>query len=284
MKRIIPILLLIVIFFSFSLRIEATKGDELIFLPRGDYYQAVHKALEEAKESIYVVMYVLKKGPGERHPVNLLMNDLINAKKKGLRVRVILDESVKDFEGSALNNEAYQRLLQGGVDVRFDAPYKITHVKLIVIDEYITILGSHNWSLTAFQLNNESSILIKSKRLARDFITYFNGRETLAPTVKVAPPKVKVSPPKAVAIAAPPIHLQTGKNYYENRLYDKAILELERTIKINPNLVEAHYYLALSYEGKGEKTKAMAKLEEIMKKDRYGEWGQKAGEAYRRLK
>lgn len=277
MKRIVSILLIIVTSFSFSGRIEAAKADELIFLPKGDYYQAVHKALEKAKESIYMVMYVLKKGPGERHPVNLLLNDLIDAKKKGLKVRVILDESVKDFDGSALNNEAYQRLLENGVDVRFDSPYKITHVKLIVIDGYITILGSHNWSLTAFQLNNESSILIKSKRLARDFITYFNGRATLAP-------KVRVAPPKAVTVDEAQAHLQMGRNYYENRLYDKAALELERTIKINPNLVEAHYYLALSYEGKGEKTKAIAKLEEIVKKDRYGEWGQKAGEAYRRLK
>lgn len=284
MKRIVSILLIIVISFFFSGRIEAAKADELIFLPKGDYYQAVHKALEEAKESIYMVMYVLKRGPGERHPVNLLLNDLIDAKKKGLKVKVILDESVKDFDGSALNIKAYQRLLENGVNVRFDSPYKITHVKLIVIDGYITILGSHNWSLTAFQLNNESSILIKSKRLARDFITYFNGRATLAPTVKVAPPKVKVSPPKAVTVDEAQAHLQMGKNYYENRLYDKAALELEKAVKINPNLVEAHYYLALSYEGKGERTRAIAKLEEIVRKDRYGEWGQKAGEAYRRLK
>jgi len=277
MKRIISILFLIVISFSFSLEVEAAKADELIFLPKKTYFDAVHNALKEAKESIYVMMYVLMAGEGPAYPENILIQDLIDAKKKGLKVKVILDESVKDFDESVLNTKAYQRLLENGVDVRFDAPYKTTHVKLIVIDEYITILGSHNWSLTAFQLNNESSVLIKSKRLAQNFIAYFNGRATLAPEVKVTPPKV-------VAIAAPQIHLQAGRNYYENRLYDKAILELERTIKINPNLVEAHYYLALSYEGKGEKDKAIVKLEEIIRKDRYGEWGQKAGEAYRRLK
>lgn len=284
MKRIISILLLIVISFSFSLEVEAAKADELIFLPKKTYFDAVHNALKEAKESIYVMMYVLMAGEGPAYPENILIQDLIDAKKKGLKVKVILDESVKDFDESVLNTKAYQRLLENGVDVRFDAPYKTTHVKLIVIDEYITILGSHNWSLTAFQLNNESSVLIKSKRLAQNFITYFNGRATLAPEVKVAPPRVKVSPPKAVTVDEARAHLQTGRNYYENRLYDKAILELEKTVRINPNLVEAHYYLALSYEGKGEKDRAIAKLEEIIRKDRYGEWGQKAGEAYRRLR
>ncbi len=222
------------------------------------------------------MMYVLMAGEGPAYPENILIQDLIDAKKKGLKVKVILDESVKDFDGSVLNTKAYQRLLENGVDVRFDSPYKITHVKLIVIDGYITILGSHNWTLTAFQLNNESSVLIKSKRLAQDFITYINGRATLAP-------KVRVAPPKAVTVDKAQAHLQTGRNYYENRLYDKAILELEKTVGINPNLVEAHYYLALSYESKGERNKTIAKLEEIMKKDRYGEWGQKATETYRRL-
>lgn len=277
MKRIISILFLILIFFSLSYEIEAAKADELIFLPKKTYFDAVHNALKGAKESIYVVMYVLMAGEGPAYPENILIQDLIDAKKNGLKVKVILDESVKDFDGSVLNTKAYQRLLENGIDVRFDSPHKITHVKLIVIDGYISILGSHNWSLTAFQLNNESSVLIKSKRLAQDFITYIDGVATLAPEVKVAPPKT-------VTISEAQAGLQMGKNYYENRLYDKATLELEKVIKINPNLVEAHYYLALSYKSKGERNRAIAKLEEIMRKDRYGEWGQKAGETYRRLK
>lgn len=277
MKRIISILLLIVVSFSLSYEIEAAKADELIFLPKKTYFDAVHNALKGAKESIYVVMYVLMSGEGPAYPENILIQDLIDAQKKGLKVKVILDESVKDFDGSVLNSKAYQRLLENGIDVRFDSPYKITHVKLIVVDGYITILGSHNWSLTAFQLNNESSVLIKSKRLAQNFITYIDGVATLAPEVKVAPPK-------AVTVDKAQTYLQMGRNYYENRLYDKTILELEKAVRINPNLVEAHYYLALSYEGKGERNRAIAKLEEIVKKDRYGEWGQKAGEAYQRLK
>jgi cardiolipin synthase len=39
----------------------------------------------------------------------------------------------------------------------------------LVIDEYITIIGSTNWTYSALRKNHEASVMIKSKSVALAF-------------------------------------------------------------------------------------------------------------------
>ena len=45
----------------------------------------------------------------------------------------------------------------------------INHSKIFVIDEYITIIGSTNWTYSALRKNHEASVMIKSKSVAIAF-------------------------------------------------------------------------------------------------------------------
>ena len=128
----------------------------------------------EAKESIYIVMFVMNSGKKKRGQVNKLMKSLVEARKRGVRVRVILDKPMKEggFEGEA-NEKSYQKLEKAGIEVEYDYPKIKTHDKLMVVDGKYTVIGSHNWTEAALTEQNEVSILIKSEAIAKDYLKYF---------------------------------------------------------------------------------------------------------------
>ena len=162
-----------------------TKVDKLIFLCDGTkYYRETHRALKGAKDSILVVMYLFKKhGELPNHPVNVFIKDLVQAKERGVRVKVILDESRKFSKtGEIINQGAYEVLKKAGIDVSYDSSQVITHTKLAIIDEYITIVGSHNWSAMAIQENNESSVLIYSSKVAQEFMNWIKVKPSGIPS------------------------------------------------------------------------------------------------------
>ena len=65
---------------------------QVIPLVNEEYYPVVHKALKEAKESILVVMYLIKLENQPTDRVNTLLNDLIEAKKRGVQVQILLEQ------------------------------------------------------------------------------------------------------------------------------------------------------------------------------------------------
>ncbi len=53
-----------------------------------------------------------------------------------------------------------------------DSPRKTMHNKLIVIDQRLILLGSHNLTQSALKYNNEMSVLIDRPELAREARAY----------------------------------------------------------------------------------------------------------------
>jgi phosphatidylserine/phosphatidylglycerophosphate/cardiolipin synthase-like enzyme len=124
----------------------ATASQKPLLLIGSDYFPAVHKALSQAQQSIDIVMYFMIMDPESyTNSVNILINDLIEARKKDARVKVILEnERFKE------NQLAFETLRRNGIDVYYDTPKTCLHSKAIVIDSRICIFGSINWSKTAF--------------------------------------------------------------------------------------------------------------------------------------
>jgi phosphatidylserine/phosphatidylglycerophosphate/cardiolipin synthase-like enzyme len=148
-----------------------------------DYYTKVIEVINNAQKSIHVSMFVVSLRPDQKESVVYqLCNALIDAKKRGVSVRVILDQNVnyyddqKGIEGK--NDEAYKYLSKNGIDVFYDNKNKYTHSKALVIDEKIVIIGSTNWSYSAIEKNNESSVLIRSPELAKSIIARLSNVET----------------------------------------------------------------------------------------------------------
>lgn len=153
------------------------------------YFPSVHKALKGAKRSIFCVMFIAKVNARYDSGLEyILVKDLINAHKRGVEVTVIFDQNVqfwkKGWERNKIERKsetAYEMLLRAGVPVYYDDEDQITHSKVIVVDDLITIVGSTNWTYSALNKNHESSILVESEEVAREF----TRRLRLIPKVRV---------------------------------------------------------------------------------------------------
>ena len=145
------------------------------------YFDAVKEAIKEAKESIYMVMYIIQaSSEGNKRKVDELLDELARAKERGLDVKVILDENIdfthkgrKTLRAEMKSLAAYRFLKEKGIDVYYDESSTYTHAKAIVIDKRIVISGSTNWTNTSFERSFEVTTLIESKPLAEAILEDF---------------------------------------------------------------------------------------------------------------
>jgi len=166
--------------FCFSGNVEDISGRK--------YFPTVKDALQEAKESIFMVMYVARVNPHDKNSrVYQLIQELINAHERGVKVRVILDQNVglpqeRDGDEWAIEGKnawTFKMAKEAGIDVAYDDPVKQAHAKAIVIDSEYVILGSANWTEAALNQNFETNALIKSKELAAEFLKSFEEIEVV---------------------------------------------------------------------------------------------------------
>ncbi len=115
------------------------------------YFPKVKEALTKAKSSIYMMMYLVNFNEKLKNsPVNQLVDELINANNRGVKVKVILDQNINynnlgegsgTWEREAKNDGLFLYLKKNGIEVYFDNVFMITHSKVIIIDEETVILG-----------------------------------------------------------------------------------------------------------------------------------------------
>ena len=135
----------------------------LEYLPDRSYVGAARDAMDRAQKSIDLVMYFLKPGSME---TDELIDSLIIAVQRGVKVQVLLGlsggEDVRHF-----HEEVCQLLGDNGVGVKFCGGDGVTSTKLLVVDDDVSVLGSHNWTESGLSYNSESSVLMQSKEVGR---------------------------------------------------------------------------------------------------------------------
>jgi len=178
-------ILIAILIFSFSLQIVfALPAKDVKPIPNQLYFPAVHELLKQAQKSIHIVMFEMFYY--RKYPESLesqLVQDLIDAHKRGVNVEVILEQGTFGKITRRNRREGGFMLSQAGVKVNFDSRSKTTHNKLIIVDERYTIIGSTNWSYYALEKNNEASVLIDSTPLAKSFLEEFNRIKSECPPI-----------------------------------------------------------------------------------------------------
>jgi cardiolipin synthase len=154
---------------------QALPAEDVQVVTDAQYFQVAKKMIQGAKHSIQVMMFEM--GYYDQHsntPSNLLIKELIDAQKRGVKVGVILEIKEAEDRTTKRNRHTGKILSKAGVDVIYDALFKTTHTKLMVVDGHLTLLGSTNWTYNALTNNHEASVLIRSKEVAKELIDYFN--------------------------------------------------------------------------------------------------------------
>jgi len=149
------------------------SGCPAIILTNKDYFPALLKAIDEAQSEIFMSIFSFKAGVHKNSYPDIVLAHLARAANRGIKIIVILENTGgHDYKLDAENQQTKQLLEEKGVKVHFDSPYQTTHTKLIVIDERLVLLGSHNLTHAALKYNNEISILLESPDMAKNARDY----------------------------------------------------------------------------------------------------------------
>jgi phosphatidylserine/phosphatidylglycerophosphate/cardiolipin synthase-like enzyme len=159
----------------YSLPSFGLPAEDVQLVTDAQYFQVAKKMIQEAKTSIQIMMFEMgyyDKYPNT--PSNLLIKELIDATKRGVKVKVILEVKEGRDRTTERNRHSGKILSEGGVEVIYDSLFKTTHAKWMVVDGQLALVGSTNWTYYALTNNNEVSVFIRSKQVAKELVDYFN--------------------------------------------------------------------------------------------------------------
>ena len=155
--------------------VSAPESLHVCFTPNQSCLPQVVKYIDGAKSSILLLGYSFTSKP--------ITQALIEAKKRGVKVRIVLDHSQKTQKYS---KEVIEILLNEHMEVKFDHSVKIAHNKVLVIDNIQTLTGSYNWTHSAEFKNAENLIFIKSAEVAKKYTEYFEERWKISRSRSIA--------------------------------------------------------------------------------------------------
>lgn len=171
-----------ILLFLFSGNLYALSADDIQIINDGDYFRVVHQLLQGAQKSIYLMMFsIIYYDKYTDSPSNILLNDLAGAVKRGVDVKVVLEQEMPESGffsfGKKILPEKHRRVIEffksNNIPYALDEPETTTHAKIIIIDGIYTVIGSANWSYSALTKNHETNVIIKSKEIAREYTKYF---------------------------------------------------------------------------------------------------------------
>ena len=115
-------------------------------------------------------------------PDDLIIKALLAARHRGVRVRVILPGKHIDSETVRLASKAHWgELLLGGVEIHEYQP-TMMHNKLLIVDGLMVSVGSTNFDVRSFRLNDEASLNVYDAAFAARMTEVFEA--DLEPTVR----------------------------------------------------------------------------------------------------
>lgn len=141
----------------------AFSADFQTLLQKEEYYQTLSRLFSESRASIDIVVDTIVIDPlDSANPINKLIKTLAEARRRGVRIRVVLEDP-----RSTENSIAYRYLLENGIDVYFDTSKLLISSKAIVIDSRICIIGSSKWSPDFWRQNSVLSVILDSEDMAK---------------------------------------------------------------------------------------------------------------------
>ncbi len=113
-------------------------------------------------------------------PDPLILGALLAARKRDVKIRVLMPGPHIDSELIRLSSKAtWGPLLRNGVEMYVYQPTMI-HTKLLIIDQQLVSVGSTNFDIRSFRLNDEASLNVYDHELAAQMTRVFE--QDLKPT------------------------------------------------------------------------------------------------------
>jgi len=137
---------------------SARESTQAAFSPSPEAITLVQTTIGHAEHSIDLAAYSFTSYK--------IADALIEAKQRGVEVRVLLDKA----QGKR-HYKAIKELRDAGIPIRINRHYAIMHDKYLIVDDSTVETGSFNYTANAEKHNAENVIVIRNnKKLAKEFI------------------------------------------------------------------------------------------------------------------
>jgi phosphatidylserine/phosphatidylglycerophosphate/cardiolipin synthase-like enzyme len=129
------------------------------------YVEKVSPLIAAAAQSIDIIMYHWQMRPSlQQDPVSLLMQLLQAAQARGVRVRCVVGSAKQCHQLSGYKLENRQHFGD-----------KLVHAKMLLIDNRIAVVGSHNLTKMGLTKNLEISLAVTFDNPQNELVAYFQN-------------------------------------------------------------------------------------------------------------
>jgi len=131
------------------------------FSPKSNTYKnGIKELISNAKSYIYIPIFYLTRKD--------LAEDLLEAKNRGVEIKIILDAT------AARNRYSMHKYLRKhGVTVKVENFGGKMHIKSIIVDDKYIVSGSMNLTKAGNSKNDENTIIVHNTNLAKEYKHYF---------------------------------------------------------------------------------------------------------------
>src|SRR4030042_7068000 len=137
--------------------------DELII--GRQFPEKVIPLIREAKATLAIIVFDWRWYPDYvAYPIQRFNLEILQARKRGVKICAITNyRQITDI------------LKQAGIEGKHLVHDKVVHTKIMIIDGKIAVVGSHNYTHSAFNYNHEVSVIIRDPDLCFQLTTHFNN-------------------------------------------------------------------------------------------------------------
>jgi phosphatidylserine/phosphatidylglycerophosphate/cardiolipin synthase-like enzyme len=130
-----------------------------------EFFKKVLPAIQQAKKEILIIVYDWRWYPDQiGASIQKFNQEIVRKAKTGVSIKAILN-----------TKETAKILEEQGIKTNVRDFGGLLHTKLMIIDEKIVIIGSHNYTYNAFETNFEASVMIENEEIAKIFKNYFQN-------------------------------------------------------------------------------------------------------------
>jgi cardiolipin synthase A/B len=108
-------------------------------------------------------------------PDALMSRELVKARGRGVRIRILVPDKHIDSETVRIaTKRAWGPLLKSGVEI-YEYDPTMLHCKMLIFDHYMVSVGSTNFDMRSFELNDEASLNVYDAEFANRMTEVFEA-------------------------------------------------------------------------------------------------------------
>jgi cardiolipin synthase len=127
---------------------QGQEGDLWLLPDKDRALRCLLDTIHNAQESIKVAMFTWT------HPA--LTQAIIDAHQRGVDVTCVIDGN----QGSATGADVFAKLCKAGIPTYLSNGKGLLHYKMLVVDDSILVIGSANWTRSAFTRNDDCFVIL----------------------------------------------------------------------------------------------------------------------------